>query len=72
VYGVGAQVRVSLTHTIGLAADYYYYHHQYSNPAELSQGFPATYDRNAVRVGITFLMPVVRPPAARAGSVAPQ
>jgi hypothetical protein len=39
-------------------AGYYYYYHRYSNPAALPAGFPADYDRHAVRVGISFWMPL--------------
>lgn len=66
VYGAGTQLRVLLTDSVGLTAAYYYYQHQYSNPAGLPEGFPASYDRNAVRVGLTFLLPVVSPATSRA------
>ncbi len=52
IYGGSVRVRVMLTPKISAAADYYYYHHVYSDPAALPAGFPANYDRHAVRVGL--------------------
>lgn len=71
VYGAGAQLRVLLTDSVGLTGGYYYYHHRYSNPAGLPEGFPSSYDRNAFRVGLTFFMPVVSPPMSRAARPGP-
>jgi hypothetical protein len=66
VYGASLQFRVSLTDTIAATANYYYYYHRYSNPASLPEGFPADYDRHAVRVGLTLWVPFIgTSPAAR-------
>jgi hypothetical protein len=66
VYGASMQFRVSLTNTISATASYYYYYHRYSNPASLPEGFPADYDRHAVRVGLTLWAPFIgTSPAAR-------
>ena len=59
VYGASLQVRVLLTDTVAATAGYYYYHHRYSNPGELPAGFPAEYDRHAVRVGLSVWVPLV-------------
>jgi hypothetical protein len=62
VYGASLQVRVKLTATVAATAAYYYYQHRYSNPAALPEGFPAEYDRNAVRVGLTVWVPLAGTP----------
>lgn len=72
VYGAGAQLRVMLTNSVGLTGNYYYYHHRYSNPAGLPDGFPARYDRTSFRVGLTFVLPVVSPVTTRAARPAIQ
>ena len=58
VYGATVQARVALTDKVGVTAGYFYYIHRYSNVAVLPAGFPAQYDRHAVRVGITMLVPL--------------
>jgi hypothetical protein len=68
IYGASIMVRVAITDTVGATAGYYYYHHLYSNPGALPEGFPAAYDRNAFRVGLTVFVPLAgaapRPPMA--------
>ncbi len=64
VYGGSVRLRIRLTGNLSTAVDYYYYHHRSSNPAALPAGFPADYDRNAVRVGFW-------PPASREGHLHP-
>jgi hypothetical protein len=59
VYGATAQVRLTLTDTVAATAGYYYYFHRYSNPGALPAGFPADYDRHAVRIGISLWFPLV-------------
>ncbi len=70
VLGAGAQLRVLVTQTVGVTASYGYYKHTFSNPEALPTGFPTKYDRNSVRVGLTFLLPLKRPPAPRASRTA--
>jgi hypothetical protein len=59
VYGGSVQMRVWLAARVAASANYFYYHHRYSNPGDLPAGFPAEYDRNAVRVGLTVWFPLV-------------
>jgi hypothetical protein len=63
VYGASLQVKFKLTETVAATAAYYYYQHRYSNPAALPEGFPAEYDRNAVRVGLTVWVPLAGSPS---------
>ncbi|MCC6164556.1 MAG: hypothetical protein IT182_14495 [Acidobacteria bacterium] len=70
VYGAGAQLRVLLSQSVGITASYGYYKHTFSNPAALPAGFPSEYGRNSVRVGLTFMLPLKRPPAPRAARAA--
>jgi hypothetical protein len=58
IYGGFLQVQVPLTDRVAAAAGYYYYYHRYSNPGALPAGFPAEYDRNAVRVGLQVWVPL--------------
>ena len=62
VYGASLQLQVALTDTLGVTAGYYYYYQRYSNPGALPEGFPAEYNRNAVRVGLTVRVPLVGAP----------
>jgi hypothetical protein len=62
VYGASLQLRFKLSEAVAATAAYYYYHHQYSNPGNLPAGFPAQYDRNAVRVGISVWVPLAGTP----------
>jgi hypothetical protein len=69
VYGGMVQVRVLISETVAATADYAYYYHRYSNPGALPAGFPAEYDRHAVRAGFTFYFPLAgaspSPPSRR-------
>ena len=58
IYGASTQLRVALNATMAATVAYYYYKHRYSNPGALPAGFPAEYDRNAVRVGLTVWVPL--------------
>jgi hypothetical protein len=58
VYGGSVQVRVLISSTVAATAAYNYYYHRYSDPAALPAGFPAEYDRHAVRAGFTFYVPL--------------
>ena len=58
VYGATLGLRFLLTDSLAATAGYYYYYHRYSNPGSLPAGFPAEYDRQAVRVGITMFFPL--------------
>jgi len=62
IYGASLEVRVALTGAVKAFAGYYYYQHRYSNPSALPAGFPAEYNRNAVRVGISLWAPLVGTP----------
>jgi hypothetical protein len=64
IYGASVQLRVAMTRTVGATVGYYYYYHRYSNPASLPEGFPAEYDRHAVRVGLSLSVPLVGAPTA--------
>ena len=61
-YGASLQFQVALTDTVGVTAGYYYYYQRYSNPGALPAGFPAEYNRNAVRVGLAVRVPLVGSP----------
>jgi opacity protein-like surface antigen len=65
VYGATLGFRFLLTDSLAATAGYYYYFHRYSNPGALPEGFPAEYDRQAVRVGLTMFFPL-------AGTASPQ
>jgi hypothetical protein len=58
VYGASVGFRFLLAKSLAATAGYYYYLHRYSNPASLPEGFPAEYDRQAVRAGVTFYFPL--------------
>jgi len=61
-YGASLKVQVVLTETVAATAAYYYYYHRYSNPGALPEGFPAEYDRHAVRVGLMVWVPMIGTP----------
>ena len=61
-YGASLQFQVALTDAVGVTAGYYYYYQRYSNPGALPAGFPAEYNRNAVRVGLAVRVPLVGQP----------
>jgi hypothetical protein len=69
IYGATTQLRVLLSENVAATVSYYYYYHRYSNPGALPAGFPAEYDRQAVRVGFTVWVPLAGasslPPAQR-------
>ncbi len=58
VYGASAQLRISITRSLAATAGYYYYRHRYSDPGALPAGFPAEFDRNAIRVGLSLWAPL--------------
>ena len=58
VYGATLGLRFLLTDSLAATASYHYYLHRYSNPASLPAGFPAEYDRQAVRVGLSMFFPL--------------
>jgi hypothetical protein len=66
VYGATAQMRVLVSKRLAVSAGYYYYQHRYSNPGALPAGFPARYDRHAVRVGLALWVPLAGTPTAPA------
>lgn len=59
VYGASLQLNVPLTASVAATAGYNYYRHHYSNPSQLPAGFPPAYDRQAFRVGLTLVLPLV-------------
>lgn len=59
VYGAQVQLTQMLTDTLGVTTSYAYYLHRYSDAAVLPEGFPAGYDRNSIRVGITLRVPLI-------------
>ena len=58
VYGALLGFRFMFTDSLAATANYYYYYHRYSNPGALPAGFPAEYDRQAVRIGLTVFVPL--------------
>jgi hypothetical protein len=64
VYGASVGFRFLLAKSLAATAGYYYYLHRYSNPASLPEGFPAEYDRQAVRAGVTFYFPLAGTPSS--------
>jgi len=70
LYGGSLQLSYLVSTKVAVTAGYYYYQHRYSNPAALAAGFPAEYDRRAVRVGLTVWLPLVgsRQPSGTARS----
>ena len=62
IYGATTQVGVLVTENVIATVGYYYYHHRYSDPGALPEGFPAQYGRNAVRVGFTVWVPLLGAP----------
>ena len=62
IYGATTQLRFLLSENVAATAGYYYYHHRYSNPGALPEGFPAEYDRHAVRFGFTVWVPLAGAP----------
>jgi hypothetical protein len=60
VYGASLQLGIPLSSIAHATASYYYYYHRYSNPASLPEGFPAEYDRHAIRVGLSLQVPIAR------------
>jgi hypothetical protein len=68
IYGASLEVRVALSGAMKAFAGYYYYQHRYSNPGALPAGFPAEYDRGAVRAGISLWTPLVGTPGQPPGT----
>lgn len=65
IYGASAQIRVPLTRNLAATTSYNYYFHRFSSPGALPVGFPAEYNRNAVRVGLSLWVPLSGTPAQR-------
>jgi hypothetical protein len=65
-HGVGAfeavnlngQVRWAFTRWSEIVANYTYYKHLMLDVSRLLSGYPARFDRNSVRIGLTFLLPL--------------
>jgi hypothetical protein len=60
-YGTGVSWGYTLSGTTTLTTSYYYYRHHFSDTVVLPAGFPAQYDRHAVRVGLTVTWPFAQP-----------
>jgi opacity protein-like surface antigen len=58
-----AVLRVALSRSVAAFGQYQYYRSDFSNSTVLPSGFPAFFSRNAVRGGVTLVMP---PPPSRA------
>lgn len=58
VYGTTVQLQSWLSRTIATSAGYGYYYQRFSNPSVLPAGFPGRYDRHAVHVGLTVMIPL--------------
>ena len=56
IYTGMAQVRYAVARCCALSGNYNYYYYK-SAALTLPTGFPASYDRNAIRVGLTLLLP---------------
>jgi hypothetical protein len=65
VWGGSMQLQVALTRALALTGSYHYYYHRYSDPGALPPGFPAEFDRHAVRAGLTLLLPLAGDVARR-------
>jgi hypothetical protein len=67
--GAIAQMQYRMTRRVALVANYSYYEHDMRDVSAVPLGFPSTFERNAVRVGMTFWLPLYgafppdRPPA---------
>ncbi|MPZ19855.1 MAG: hypothetical protein GEV06_18365 [Luteitalea sp.] len=57
-YSASAQVRVALTRHAAIFSQYSYYRYQFTDPSSPAPGFPPTFDRNAVRVGVSLWVPL--------------
>lgn len=53
-------VRVAITRTIAANVEYLYYYYDFAPTAGLQPGLPNRVNRNSVRVGMTFWVPVFR------------
>jgi hypothetical protein len=56
--GASAQLRVSIVRNLAGVVGYSYYRYQFSDTL-LPAGLPSEFDRNAVRVGLTFSLPII-------------
>ena len=57
-YGVGAQLRYALARCCAASVNYDYYSYALHEITDVPTGLPVDYERNAVRVGITFWLPL--------------
>ena len=53
-------VRVALTRTIATNVEYLYYYYDFAPGSGLQPGLPNRVNRNSVRVGLTFWVPIIR------------
>jgi opacity protein-like surface antigen len=56
-YGGTAQVRYAFSRSIALSLTYDYYNYRVEGLSDLPTGLPAQYDRNTIRLGLTFWLP---------------
>jgi hypothetical protein len=70
IYTGQAQLRFAVSRCCAVSANYNYYYYT-SAAVDLPTGFPDSYDRNAIRVGMTVLLPLfgsyTDPPQRRGG-----
>jgi hypothetical protein len=55
--GAAAQMRVSIIRNMAAVVGYSYYHYRFTDTI-LPVGLPPEFDRNALRVGLTFALPI--------------
>ncbi|MPY87925.1 MAG: hypothetical protein GEU99_08395 [Luteitalea sp.] len=57
-YVASAQVRFALARHAAIFTEYSYYRYQFADPFGPTVGFPPSFDRNAVRVGLSLWVPL--------------
>jgi hypothetical protein len=57
-YSGSLQLRYAISRCCATAVNYDYYVYRFENVADLPSGFPADFDRQAIRVGITVWLPL--------------
>jgi hypothetical protein len=59
-YGAAVVMRTAFTRTLSAYAQYQYYRYDFANTIVLPIGFPREFERNGARVGLTWLIPLMR------------
>ncbi len=66
VYGGMAQFRYAFARCCAASLNYDYYYYKLDSVSVIPTGLPPQYDRNAVMVGVTFWLPLLRVVGSRA------